>query len=259
MKKIIIFLVAITTILACNDSGEKLSQSRLIVHLTDSPANYEEVLIDVQQLLVNITDDDEGWTDLGLERTGQVDLLALANGKEILLVDEDFPAGQISQMRLVLGENNEIIVDGELHELKTPSAQQSGLKFNIHATLIAGVDYEMWLDFDVAKSVVAKGNGQYSLKPTIRVFTNAISGAIKGKVNPLDAKPVVTAISATNETYSTIASDDGEFLIRGLTEGKYRLEFKPTENYKEKEMLDIEVSLENVTDVGIVEFETITN
>ncbi len=255
-KYLILLLVMPLFFTACNDSDDKVQETRFIVNLTDSPDDYEEVLIDLQELWVNVSDGEEGWTQLPLEVTGQIDLLELANGKDTVLVDENFPSGQIQQMRMVLGNNNEIKVEGEYHELKTPSAQQSGLKFNIHASLEPGIDYEMWLDFQVDKSIVEKGNGTYSLKPTIRVFTAAITGAIKGKVEPLEAKPTVYAIDAANDTVSTFADElTGEFLIRGLEAGSYKLEFEPIEGYFEKEMMDVQVSIENVTDVGVVQIE----
>lgn len=258
MKKILIVVALVATLFtACNelDKGELDGDGKLVIHLTDAPADYEEILIDLQELWINVADDDSGWTQLPLEVTGQIDLLELANGNDTILFDDDYPSGKISQMRMKLGENNEIKVDGEYHDLKTPSAQQSGLKFNIHTTLEPGIEYEMWIDFDAARSIVAKGNGQYSLKPTIKVFTEQSGGSIKGVASPVDAKPLVLAISATNDTTSTIADETtGEFLIRGLEAGSYKVDFEPTSGYSKVEMEDVDVSVGVVTDLGTVTF-----
>lgn len=145
----------------------------LSVHLIDAPAAYEEVLIDVQGLEINVSEGDEegGWQELSLNATGQIDLLTLTNGNSLWLADEELPAGNIAQMRMLLGTNNQIVVDGETLDLDTPSAQQSGLKFNIHATIEEGKTYKLYIDFDAEKSIVSKGNGTYSLKPVITVKT----------------------------------------------------------------------------------------
>lgn len=258
MKKILYVLaLAVLFFTACNNDNNSdfEKEGRLLIRLTDAPADYEEVLIDLQELWVNIADDSTGWTQLPLEVTGQIDLLELANGNDTVLFDDNFPSGKISQMRMILGGDNEIKVDGEYHDLKTPSAQQSGLKFNINTTLEAGVDYEMWIDFDAARSIVAKGNGQYSLKPVIKVFTEASGGSITGVVSPVDARPLVQAISSANDTTSTLADTiTGLFLIRGLAAGTYTLEFVPDSMYNEMEIENVDVSVGMVTDVDTVFF-----
>lgn len=253
--KILIISLIVSIMYACSDSddGGKDTLGTLSVRLTDAPANYEEVLVDVQGLEININNDDEsGWQEVPLEVTGQLDLLGLTNGKDTLLAEEDFPAGKISQMRLILGYNNKVKVDGKYHDLATPSAQQSGLKFNINATLEPGIKYTLWIDFDAAKSIVEKGNGRYSLKPVIKVFTEATSGSIHGRAVPLDAMAWIHAISTTNDTTSTLANEEtGLFTIRGLEEGYYKVVFEPqNEEYQQSERTGVGVTNGNITDVG---------
>lgn len=253
MKKILIlFLLASTFIIGCNDIEEN-NAGVLMVRLTDSPAEYEEVLIDVQELWINVTDDDSGWTQLPLLVQGQIDLLQLTNGNDTLLSEESIPAGRISQMRMVLGENNQLKKEGEYYDLETPSAQQSGLKFNIHTTLEEGVTYEMVLDFDAAQSIVEQGDGKYSLKPVIKVFTEATSGSIVGTVSPEGVKSVVNAISSSNEISSTYPDEvSGDFVIRGLDSGTYKIEIEPEEGYASVEKENINVALGGATDIGVI-------
>lgn len=164
-------LVALVVFMGCNNND---GTGTLSVRLTDAPATYDKVLIDLQELKINVSDDSEeegGWQTMDLEVKGQIDLLLLRDGNDILLTEEELPAGKISQMRMVLGSNNQIVVDGVTHDLSTPSAQQSGLKFKINATIEEDETYRMWIDFDAEKSIVESGNGKYSLKPTIKVIT----------------------------------------------------------------------------------------
>lgn len=165
--------------------------AKLRIILTDAPANYQEVLIDIQEVRVHSAADGEegGWRTLSDINAGVYNLLDFTNGVDTLIAEEEMPFGTISQIRLMLGENNRIKKGGEYYVIKTPSAQQSGLKLKVHADLNRGVTYHLWLDFDAGRSIVEKGNGSYSLKPVIRVFTEATSGAIKGFVAPLEAGP----------------------------------------------------------------------
>lgn len=257
MRRILLLaLVASFIFWGCNNDDSSSNVGILSVRLSDSPADYEAVLIDVMELHINVStdeSDESGWQMLSLDTVGQIDLLQLTNGKDILLAEENLGVGNIGQMRLVLGPNNKILVDGAWHDLETPSGQQSGLKFNIHATIEAGVPYKMWIDFDVAKSIVEKGNGTYSLKPTIKVFTEE-SGAISGVVIPVSENPLIMAVMG-QDTSSTFADTlTGEFVLMGLDAGMYEVEFDPGSEslYDEKEVEDVNVTTGQVTDIDTV-------
>ena len=251
MRKILYLILVVIVLFSGCDNNEGNLTGKLVVRLTDSPAMYEEVLIDVQELYIH--NGDSGWMELPLEITGQVDLLELSNGKDILLTEKELPVGKISQMRMVLGDNNEIKINGEYHHLETPSALQSGLKFNIHAAIEPGVTYEMWIDFVAANSVVENGNGEYALKPTIRVFTEATSGSIIGFVDPAEAKPLVQAITATEDTISTFADEkSGEFVLRGLDADIYKVVFEPIPEYEQVEIENVEVTIGAATDLDTI-------
>lgn len=74
----------------------------------------------------------------------------------------------LKEMRLILGPNNTIMVDSVLHDLETPSAEQSGLKIKVDKNLSLTLD-SLTIDFDAKQSIVETGNGKFILKPVIRV------------------------------------------------------------------------------------------
>lgn len=243
----IIFCLFLTS---CSKDNDTKGNARVAVRLTDGPADYDAIYIDVQQ--VEIHSDVSGWVTLAPLVPGVYNLLDFSNGMDTLLCQAELPAGSISQMRLVLGNNNSIVVNGVTHPLSTPSAQQSGLKFNIHQNLMAGAAYDIWIDFDAAKSIVEKGNGEYSLKPVIRAYTALTDGRIKGIVLPPTANAVVYAIRA-NDTFSAMPAIDGRFLFCGLPEGEYTLWFDAEdstgfEDYTQPATVTFGVT----TDVGII-------
>lgn len=254
MKKIFLMASAVALLFAaCNKSENKATLS---VRLTDAPADYEEVLIDVKEVMINVSTegDENGWQTMEGMNAGVYNLLDFTNGMDTLLAEQELAAGKVSQMRLVLGDDNQVKKNGEYYELKTPSSQQSGLKFNIHADLVEGVTYKLWIDFDAGRSIVEKGNGTFSLKPVIRTFTEATSGAIKGEVSPVEAKPYVMAISANNDTLATYADTaSGKFLIKGVEPGTYTVNLLPIEGYVAA-IDTVEVVLGAAADLGLVEF-----
>lgn len=238
---------------ACDKEHE--GNGKLVVRLTDAPGDFEQVLIDVKEIQIHTNSD--SWQTLPLLNPGIYDLLDFTNGFDTLLVDTILPAGKISQMRLILGNNNSVFVDGEEFDLATPSAQQSGLKFSIQADIQEGIECHLWIDFDAAKSIVKKGNGSYSLKPVIRTFSEATSGAIKGMISPIESHPVVLAINAANDTISTFPnSESGAFLIRGLEAGTYTLVFEPVDGFIKKEINEIAVSNGMQTNMETIIIET---
>lgn len=142
------------------------------VYLTDDPADYNAVWIDVQDVQVNAGSDSvNGWTSIHVLRPGLYNLLSLRNGIDTVLSSADIPAGNITQVRLVLGANNSIETTGGSFPLETPSAEQSGLKINVQANLKPGQTYKLWLDFDASKSIVETGSGKFMLKPVITAHT----------------------------------------------------------------------------------------
>jgi len=233
---------------ACNDE----KNARIEVRLTDAPGDYEEVNIDIQG--VEVHTDGGGWLDLNVN-SGVYSLLELTNGLDTLLGTLELPPGRISQIRLVLGDNNTIQVDGETFDLSTPSAQQSGLKLNLHANLQEGITYRVLLDFDVARSIVNTGNGSYSLKPVIRAISEATSGAIKGSVSVAESSPAVYAIMSPDTLGTTFADSTGAFLIKGLPAGTYTVSFGPASGYVIADQTGVIVTIGNVTDLGVVAVE----
>jgi hypothetical protein len=238
---------------ACNSLNNKSDDtSHIRILLTDAAGDYQEVNIDVQAVEVIIND-----SIIELETNqGVYNLLDFVNGKDTILVSDEIPSGMLSQVRLILGENNSIMAGSKVYGMKTPSAQQSGLKFNVHQDVTPGDTYSFVIDFDAARSVVRTGNEKYILKPVIRVFTEVLSGSIEGVVQPPEARPVVDAISPDDDT-SSVFSDtvNGQFMIRGLLPGYYDLEFHPDTGFADTSVVDVEVIAGEITRLDTLWFE----
>jgi hypothetical protein len=275
MKKnvimVAVFLIAILGFQSCSDDNDKLeSTSRVQLKLVDSPGDYEEVNVEIVDVLYNSTEDEGGWTSITPDDFTPiiVDLTELVAGNDLLLSDVIVPSGMLKQIRLVLGNNNTLVIEGEADptHLDTPSAQQSGLKLKLNTELEPGYSYTFILDWDVQKSIVKAGNsGKYILKPVIRVNAEVNSGSIKGIVvgKPIEGDGTSEAIPlkyarvsvyTVNEEYITGTSTDenGNFIIRGLDAGEYEIEVEHNK-YIDYESETIKVSVGEITDVGSIE------
>jgi len=236
----VMVICALVFLTGCSKS-ESNKNAELQVMLTDAPADYDAVLIDIQDVQIHVSENEaEGsWLSLDVNK-GVYNLLDFRNGMDTLLGSIEVPPGTISQLRLVLGPNNQLETGGELYNLQTPSAQQSGLKLNIHATLTGGVVYKLWVDFDAARSIVQKGNGEYLLKPVIRTYTEAVSGAIDGNVSPAESLPYIMAISG-EDTLGAYAADNGNFTIKAVPEGTWAVKFDPKDPFADTTINDVNV------------------
>ncbi|HZY80857.1 MAG TPA: DUF4382 domain-containing protein [Cyclobacteriaceae bacterium] len=252
-RNIFCWVVLAASLILASCSDDSTGNATIEVYLTDAPGEYNEVNVDIQDVQVHAGDgdSDNGWTSLSVNK-GVYDLLEFTNGLDTLLGSTTVPAGKISQVRLILGDNNTVVVDGVSTKLTTPSAQQSGLKIQINTDLKEGVTYKIILDFDAARSIVATGSGKYNLKPVIRAITTALDGGITGTVMPMSAKPVVYAINGV-DTVSTFTNESGSFLVRGLATATYRLVLVAGDGAV-REKTDVKVNTGDVTDVGVINF-----
>lgn len=224
------------------------------VRMTDAPALYQSVVVDIQSVEAHRASEAEsnGWVTLS-EQPMQVDLLTLTNGADTLLGEADLEAGHYDQIRLVLGDGNQLEMNGQTYALVTPSGQQSGYKLNIDANVQADVDYTLLIDFDASQSVVATGSSSYMLKPVLHAVSLEGTGSLSGMVEPDSTRPVVYAISSSSDTTTTYADTTGGFAFKALAEGNYSVTFKPTDDaYKDTTISNVEINAGEETDLGTV-------
>lgn len=253
-----IFLASVAllfvTISSCtkddNNSMNQAGTTEMSVSLTDGPGNYDNVNIDLQG--VEVITEAEGPRTLDT-KTGIYDLLQFSNGEDTVVATGTMKIGGISQIRLILGDNNTVVVDGVSHHLITPSAQQSGLKLQLHDELVAGVKYALTLDFDATQSIVQQGNGEYLLKPVIRVVNEAISGSIHGVVTPDTLNATITA-EGNGQSYSTVTNASGAFLLRGVPAGTYTVTITPDSADQPIVKNNVQVTTGAITELNTIAF-----
>ena len=163
-KIIAIFSISVLFFIACKkESGSTALQ----VKLTDAPAAYDEVNVDIREVSIKMDDDSSSWISLPTT-AGIYNLLDYQNGVDTLIAQTVVTGSTVKEIRLVLGTENSIIVGGQSYPLTIPSGSESGLKIKMNKSLKEGVDY-LSLDFDAALSVSEELSG-YKLRPVIKIL-----------------------------------------------------------------------------------------
>lgn len=260
---ILFSLLFITSSCSDDDNDSNIpgdGTAKVAVRLVDAPGDYEKVNVDIQDVLINRTDDAEGgWVSLTDVNTGVYDLLELTGGTSVLLAENDLATGELEQIRLVLGDNNNLVIDGQEVALTTPSAQQSGLKIDLDDTeLEAGFTYEIILDFDADKSIVKAGeSSKYILKPVINASWKVNSGQITGIVNPMDFQTIASVITQDNDTINSFTNENGIYVLYGVPAGTYDVTLTPEaeSGYGVTTVADVVVENGQVTDAGTTDLE----
>jgi len=267
MKKIFgllmvaLLTVGIVSLVGCSDSTEPQASGPgyIKVSMIDAPGDFDEVNVEVIRVEVHRGDEgtteDSGWHTIDIDTT-YVDLLTLTDGNSAVLADSTLPSGYYTQIRLILGDGNTVVVDGQSHDLEVPSSANTGLKLNHPFTLDAGATYEVTLDFDADQSVHMTGNGRYMMKPVIRIMVNQTSGSLRGVVEPVDARAMVwtTAGDDTITAYADTLS--GMFRFVMLPAGDFDLNISATAGtYRDSVLFDIPVTAGQMTDIGTVTLE----
>lgn len=211
----------------CGNNPIKATQTgRLRVGLTDAPAAFKAVNVTFTEISVNR---DGNWSMVTSGQSTTVNLLEWNNGKTLLVGTADVPAGHYSQVRLLVQNAEVVTMDGQAHQVTIPSGDQTGLKLVSSFDVTEGSTYDVVLDFDAQRSIVATGSGKFMLKPTIRVTSVALTGSISGTVTNVQGMPVAYTIAGSDTVNSTkVDAQSGAFKLAYLSAGTYTVAVSDT-------------------------------
>lgn len=233
---------------SCNKDSDSSSYPYR-VSMTDAPGPYDKVNIDLKAVEVIGSN---GQAVMLNTTAGIYNLLDYSNGLSKLIATSTLSDSRVEQIRFILGTNNTVVVSGVSYPLSTPSAEQSGLKLQVHQTLVADIQNEILIDFDANVSVIQNGDGTYKLKPVLRTVVTATSGNISGSITPVGTMATVTATSSTNVVYSSNVNNLGQFKISGLSAGTYAVTVTPASPLVPVTQLNIIVVAGITTNLGVI-------
>lgn len=232
----------------------------MTLSLTDGPIdapNIDGVYIEIDQISISSGSEEESdWiTIIDFTETPELEntfnLLDLVNGELAELGVFDLPAGEYHQIRMVLNDIAEPLLTFSDttpdNALTIPSGSQSGIKITGDFTIPVNGDVSVILDFDIRKSIIRKGNGTFSLKPTMRIIVENQAGAISGTITP--AAPLLDSVmvyayesgtytpaaeevrSDTTAFFSNAVTSDVAEIPEGETDYTYILPYLAAGNY----------------------------
>ena len=165
--KSLLLLIPVIIILSVFSCQKDSDTTTLRVMMTDAPALWEEVNIDLERVEIKLARDTNSWVSMQTN-AAIYDLLGLQNGVDTLIAQASFQSTEIvKEIRLVLGTDNTIKVDGQAFELTVPSGAESGLKIKVNKDLNADIE-TLTIDFDAQLSVNTGPQG-YILMPVLRL------------------------------------------------------------------------------------------
>jgi len=177
------FLALAAAAIGCGTNGA------IHVTITDDPVagTVQKLILTVNEIRVHDDGDassstgDTGATADGATGSGWIvlctdvqtfDLLTLNNGVNLALCgdkQESVPTGHISQIRLGV-QSAQLVTDTGTQDLKVPSGPQSGMKIDVNQDVAKDQTLEIKLDFVASESLVQQGNGDWTLKPVLKVL-----------------------------------------------------------------------------------------
>jgi hypothetical protein len=145
----------------------------LSIYVKDDPAVWSHVNVTFSQVQVhmasgdnstddNSTNDSSGWRTLSM-RNGTVDLVALSN-ISALLASGDIPAGNYTQIRIVVISVTGVMTDNTSVTFTVPSGEQ---KTTHPFHVVAGAANRLTLEIDLNRSIVQTGQGQWRFTPVL--------------------------------------------------------------------------------------------
>jgi hypothetical protein len=268
-------LLAAVAVTSCKKSEDNSTvNDQVSVYLTDDPAFYDNVFIDIRYVEVKVQeghknedhvgdkdDDDDDhfddndkdsdndhlakdqygkWDTLAI-RPGVYDILKFRNGLDTLF-GKGTVNGRVRKIRMTVGDKNSIVVSGVTSPLLLDGSINNYLYIRTHNRHHdnLGVNHiGFWIDFDIANSIIER-NSKYYLKPVLKPFCDGQFGKVSGKVFPADARAVVTVFN-TSDKASAIAEKSGEYKIRGIMPGTYSVTFKASNGYKDSTVTNIKI------------------
>ncbi|EON78864.1 putative lipoprotein [Lunatimonas lonarensis] len=217
-------------VLGCEniDGNEK---ALINVLLIDAPGDFDEVWLEVTgvEILPAGTRglDNADWVFIPYTPSNKmVKVSDLVGSQRLLLGRMEIRAGQVSQVRLVLGTNHYLVQGGQQFMLQTEPDINERLQVNLSLQAGAGFAWDVYIDVNLAKSIRRNQSGGYLFRPEVRAFSLANRAEIRGNVQPPATRPHIFAINGT-DTLATLTTTNGEFRLRGLPPATYRIHIQP--------------------------------
>lgn len=162
--------VIVVGLLSCNKSDEP--ESEVFIYLHDAPApDLEKMKIHLKGVSV-YSQSSGAWQTLTVNN-GTFDLLTLDSSHPAFLGKLKVQGADISQVQLILDNDNSVTVNGVDHPLVLDESDLDKLKIKIDQNINSGSSYKLTIDFKANESVDLNG-GIYKLKASLKITVKEV-------------------------------------------------------------------------------------
>lgn len=251
-------------------SNVPAGKAQMSIYMMDAPISFSQVLIDIKQVAVlvdtattmNSVDNPHQW-DFGYRgcrnsntlvwdtlsiTPGIYDLLKLRNGTDTLLASGLMTNGKVLKVRITVGTDNVVYTDSVTHYPLSVAWTGTFFDINIRRENVSDVtnnQFKLWLDFNLARSIVY-WSGVYYLSPEVIAFNDNALSKVGGFVEPGGASAYVMVYDASDTLYA-LPGWQGYYQVRGATAGTYSIYFKGQHGYKDTTINNIVVTAGKLT------------
>ncbi len=199
-------------ILSCGEEGGL--KGTLKIAITDAPIDADNVKA-VNIVISNVEGLQNGkWKPFRyFEQPTGVNLLAYTGGKSVLLIDQYTNPGQFSSLRFSLNiahrnsslivnpQSNVVFKNGTSSPLYMPEGAAAEILIEKNVDVISRGLTDITIDVDLRKSIQINGQGEYEIKPAVRLIETAKSGHIKATIVKSSMKDGVVAYVYKRNTF----------------------------------------------------------
>ncbi len=201
--------------IAGGSSETQNGTAKLRIYLSDRPLpdTVEHLYVEIHE--VQVFSQDLGWITAATLDT-VIDVAELSNGGRMALADTLVPAGAYSQLRILFGTGNSLVVNGASHALVLSNDQDSGSTIHLDLTLSAGQAMDVLVDFNATESV------QWTLPlPTLdpepHGYVIADCALLTGGITDQRGSPIASAIvwarAGDSLAVSTGSDSNGQYSL----------------------------------------------
>ncbi|MBT8253836.1 MAG: DUF4382 domain-containing protein [Flavobacteriaceae bacterium] len=230
----------------------------LSIKVMDAPGEYDNMFIELSEVHLKVIDDESDpkcWWGLNSTNPGVYDLQEFIAGNEVSLLNGvRVPTGEIYAIKLVLGDNNYVVKNGQRIDLFTNVIQLDQLKMRTDTQFIQGNNYEFLVDIDASRSVVEGPlDDQLIFRPVVRYGFKEETGAVRGRISGGTMSSYVHAVKG-QDTITTLTNSRGEFSLRVLKPATYDVYFEnpDTESNNYIWIDQVEVRKNQTLDLGYI-------
>jgi Domain of unknown function (DUF4382) len=172
MKNLTLSALLFLFVVSISCKKDNVEEAEVSVYLQDAPAiSYDKIKIELKG--VSIYSQTAGsWVSLNVTN-GVFDLLTLNSSNQAFLGKIKLVGGNISQLQLIIGNQNTVTVGGINYPLVLDSTDLDKLKVKIDNNINGGSFYKLTIDFKAQESIDNSGN-VYKLKASLKITVKEI-------------------------------------------------------------------------------------